>query len=383
MSNESNLFYRTAKSLATAAAPLAARIKGQQLLSSKATLQVLEPYVVSQQTCEQIELPAYTSINGIPFHPNQVGNWSQPEQDDYVWRVPEIAGNPLHAITPSGNVALFGKKHIQDGIVSRMALFETRENDRTEDLVIALWPKAWVAYYDFLVHILPKLLRIEKAFGPGIWNEARLAYSRFNTPFEAEFLEWMNIPEEQVIDSRKEGKRILSREVIVSNTQWDLPSIPAVRMLRERFAPGHDTPLTKPGKRIYLTRGGTRNVANEAEILPILERYGFEVLEEKPRTVKEQIAIFGEAEMVVGPHGSAFANILWCRPGTRVFEWFHAGYHPNCFYFLSTLLGFPYQNIIAQSADNRYQHSQEHQYEPMTLQAADIEKGIELLLSSK
>ena len=35
---------------------------------------------------------------------------------------------------------------------------------------------------------------------------------------------------------------------------------------------------------------------------------------------KEQVDLFNKAECVVGLHGAGFANIIFCKPGTKVIE---------------------------------------------------------------
>jgi capsular polysaccharide biosynthesis protein len=34
----------------------------------------------------------------------------------------------------------------------------------------------------------------------------------------------------------------------------------------------------------------------------------------------DQVQLFSQADVIVGAHGSAFANLIWCRPGTRVVD---------------------------------------------------------------
>lgn len=57
---------------------------------------------------------------------------------------------------------------------------------------------------------------------------------------------------------------------------------------------------------------------NEPEIERLVTQKGFEVVDPGQLTIKEQIGIFSQCEAVVGPSGAAMANMLWCRPGTRI-----------------------------------------------------------------
>ena len=38
------------------------------------------------------------------------------------------------------------------------------------------------------------------------------------------------------------------------------------------------------------------------------------------RSVREQVALFHQADVIVAPAGAALANVLFCRPGAKVIE---------------------------------------------------------------
>lgn len=75
-------------------------------------------------------------------------------------------------------------------------------------------------------------------------------------------------------------------------------------------------------RRIYVSRLGSlkRVLVNEAELEAALEARGFTVVRPEHLPVIDQIALFHRAEVVVAPAGAALANVLFCRPGTKVFE---------------------------------------------------------------
>ncbi len=77
-----------------------------------------------------------------------------------------------------------------------------------------------------------------------------------------------------------------------------------------------------------------------------MKEFDFEILEDISRTVDEQIRLFAEAAVVVGPHGAGFTNLLWCQPGTKVLEFFYGGYTPPYFYYICQLLGLEYSRMV-------------------------------------
>ena len=89
--------------------------------------------------------------------------------------------------------------------------------------------------------------------------------------------------------------------------------------------------------RIYVKRGNAtrRRVINEAEVIDLLEQYGFQAVEMDNKTVKEQAETFANAEAIVAPHGAALTNLLFAQSNTKVIEIFPNGYTNNCFYVLA------------------------------------------------
>ena len=46
----------------------------------------------------------------------------------------------------------------------------------------------------------------------------------------------------------------------------------------------------------------------------------FKVINPQLYEIEEQIEIFSNAEKIIAPHGSNLANIIFCKPGTEIFE---------------------------------------------------------------
>ena len=86
--------------------------------------------------------------------------------------------------------------------------------------------------------------------------------------------------------------------------------------IRWTFAPRK----TKQFRKIWISRKNsiTRNVTNEDEVFMHLK--GWDILKLEDLTLEQQMKYFSEAEVVVGPHGAGFTNLLWCNPGTKVVE---------------------------------------------------------------
>ncbi|MCE9521786.1 MAG: glycosyltransferase family 61 protein [Alphaproteobacteria bacterium] len=77
--------------------------------------------------------------------------------------------------------------------------------------------------------------------------------------------------------------------------------------------------------RLYLSRLGARTtslrrLANEAVLYRALQEIGFLAIEPSHYSFRQQMQMFSEAEIVVGLHGSAFANIMFAQPGCIVVD---------------------------------------------------------------
>lgn len=93
----------------------------------------------------------------------------------------------------------------------------------------------------------------------------------------------------------------------------------SIKILKELLIP---TISKSKDKKIYVTREDStyRKIINEADIMPILRSKGYKVINPQLYQIEEQIRIFSEAEKIIAPHGSNLSNIIFCKPGTEVYE---------------------------------------------------------------
>jgi capsular polysaccharide biosynthesis protein len=78
----------------------------------------------------------------------------------------------------------------------------------------------------------------------------------------------------------------------------------------------------QPGRAILVSRADApkRALLNEELLLDIFADRGLERVALGNLSVGEQIAVMGQADLVVGAHGAGLTNIVYCRPGTTVIE---------------------------------------------------------------
>ena len=75
---------------------------------------------------------------------------------------------------------------------------------------------------------------------------------------------------------------------------------------------------------IFLDRTGSasayRDIYNKNEIISFLFKKNFKIIDPTKLNFLSQIKIFNSAKKIVGTHGAAFTNIIFCKKGTKIVE---------------------------------------------------------------
>lgn len=101
---------------------------------------------------------------------------------------------------------------------------------------------------------------------------------------------------------------------LMSTGHWVSPV--ALQFLRRALG----NASVKGDRRIYLSRAGcsNRRVVNEDELLPVLQRHGFEVLDASRLDSRSALRVFGESEIVIGTDDDLLANMVAAPSGTHL-----------------------------------------------------------------
>ncbi len=192
-------------------------------------------------------------------------------------------------------------------------------------------------YYHFLTDVLPRLELLRRG---GIEPD-RYVVNR-STAFQRDLLDAVGVPEERTLPSANHPHLRADHLVVSSLPDSHLRTPPWVAAwLRQAFIPTDPSPAPAH-RRLYVTRGQrkhTRHVENEAEVLAALSPYAFETVDPGALSVAEQVRIFAEAEIVVGAHGAALTNLVFCPAGAAVVELFPPDYVNVCYWSLAWAVG--------------------------------------------
>jgi hypothetical protein len=106
---------------------------------------------------------------------------------------------------------------------------------------------------------------------------------------------------------------------------WPMDVLGAMRgrVIERLAAQGVD--LRPTGRKIVLSRRGftQRQLLNEAEIIEVLTRQGFEVVYPEKLSFAEQVVLYHTADTIVGSASSALTNCIFCNPNARVVALIH------------------------------------------------------------
>lgn len=93
----------------------------------------------------------------------------------------------------------------------------------------------------------------------------------------------------------------------------------ALQSLRQSLAKKIKAPSGLQTRRVFVKRNsGVRNIVNADEIEELLVAKGYSVVEPEQLTFAQQVALFSNVDIVVGATGAAMANLIFCKPTTKI-----------------------------------------------------------------
>ncbi len=146
----------------------------------------------------------------------------------------------------------------------------------------------------------------------------------------------------------------------IRTDRWILPSYLSGRRhgylpqgyyaeIRKRISKGLGLPeeSEKQDQRIYLSRATSkrRRVGNEAEVVELLTKYGFEVVYAEKLSMRDQVDLFQRAEAIVAPHGAALGGMVFSTHAKLLV--IYPEKHPGeYFYTMARSLGLEHHGLV-------------------------------------
>lgn len=266
-----------------------------------------------------------------PFHVVRPETW--------VARIPggRVQGKTVAVIGPDDHILAdvsvsWGSPAGHHASMDRFFLGTSR---RVRGAAVVMATTGGDSYFHWLFDVLPRLDFLRRAK----FKLERLTWI-LNRPlniFQIETLACMDALPERTV-SLEEFRQIQAEELIVPSLPDPIGDVSpqTVDFLRRSFA-RHCRFSGRTPERIFVLREiqASRKFANHHEVLLALARLNFVPIIPEQIPWIDQIRIFHNAEVVVGAHGGALANLAFARPGLLCVEFFSAHYINKCFWGLA------------------------------------------------
>jgi hypothetical protein len=189
----------------------------------------------------------------------------------------------------------------------------------------------WQGYYHWVLDVLPRISVLE-CFDQ--WNQIPLIIPEGTTNQQYESLRMVGISSNRI--TRRGGEYwevdLLYFPSVLGGT--GNPSPWAVSWLRDRLLNGLRFENTRL---LYVTRrdARSRRIVNEERIVKFLRRQGFEIICPGELSFSEQVRLFAQARVVIGPHGSGLTNMIFAPRNALLIELFPENYINGCYWALA------------------------------------------------
>mgnify|MGYP000005136142 CR=1 FL=1 len=255
-----------------------------------------------------------------------------------------------YALTPDHRLIeeVISEHAVQRGVQQRLA---TRRPSigQTRYQRVALLGTHWAgSHFHWLFDVLPRMGILSESGVP----RGSIAHYAMPQTAHAPYLEalrHLGVGDGQLIQMGPTD-RIYVEDLI-------LPSLPERRgnppawvcqFLRDQFLPLADGASAGRPERIYVERRGNREVTNQDAVEEVLARHGITTIRPEEHSLGAQVALFQNAELIVGPHGAGLANIVFASPGTQVVEIFSPNYVNVCNASIASRQDLRYSYLIGE-----------------------------------
>jgi len=206
-------------------------------------------------------------------------------------------------------------------------------------------------YYHWMFEVIPRLLLLKKS---------RIVVEKYITSFDKKFkrdtLEKLNINSKNVIQL-SDSLNIWADELIVPTMPIHTgnPTKEICAFLRKSFIEKPTKEDCKKYSKIYVSRGNVRGrkILNESELIDHLSKKGFVSVNLDNLSISQQSKIFASANTIVAFHGAALTNLIFCKKGTKVVEFFNPEYINVCYWAIANCVGLDYSYFLAENKNSK------------------------------
>ena len=198
-------------------------------------------------------------------------------------------------------------------------------------------------------------------------------------PWQRALIARLDVPQNLIREIRP--RPVLIEHVIVSNRHSGVSSQNAHPQHREAFAAilanvRKAAPELKTPRRVLVCRGlaNSRNLENRAEMIEALKPLGFTAVQPEKLSFDEQALTFAQAEITVCEFGAAMANVMFCRPGTKIIEIIAEGQHDPWSSHLAAMLELEHVVLFQRQSEKALADAPRHVKDSTFSYAVDVKR---------
>jgi capsular polysaccharide biosynthesis protein len=183
-------------------------------------------------------------------------------------------------------------------------------------------------YFHWLFDILPKIYICTKNY-----NISKINYFYLSEPqnFQVKLLNFFKIKKKQIINS-KLYRHIQADKIITVDHPWykkgyffkEFNHIAKwiILWLRNNFL--KKKKIFYCSKKIFIDRSDSKSnhsqIINKDQVIDFLKKQNFKVYKTATMNFFKQVYLFWNADFIISAHGAALANLVFCRPKTKIIE---------------------------------------------------------------
>ena len=211
-------------------------------------------------------------------------------------------------------------------------------------------------YFHWLMDILPKIRIFTSKYSI---NKIDYFYLGNLTSSQEESLKFLGIKKKQIINS-KIYKHIKAKKLFFVTHPWyfkgkfhdqshNLPSWQII-WIKETFLKFKKK--FKINKNIFIDRADSKfshcQIINHLELKKYLKKKKFKIVKLADQSFAKQIYMFWNANCIIGAHGAALTNLVFCKPKTKVIELKPFGHPGKNYQRISKVNNLHYYSIKSQ-----------------------------------
>jgi hypothetical protein len=229
-------------------------------------------------------------------------------------------------------------------------------------------------YFHFIFDILPKLYLLNSKID---FKKIDFFYVSNPKKWQIKIFKILGINENRLLSSKK-NKHIFANEILAVDHPWynkgtiqnQVKKLPNWIIFHNRDVFKKISEKFTCNKKIFLDRSQSAynhcQIENPKDLEALLKQKKFGIYQPEKLSFKKQMFLFKNASVIIGAHGAAFSNIIFCKPNTTIIEIMPVNHYNKKCQRISKILKLRYFRIVTKKNDSdiyfRYKISLENKH---------------------